>query len=286
MDAFSSKLKHWTASLADPRLFQIFSLGILLATGAYFRDFSIRPEQVLLTFAACLLTQAACWTLTPSKPRTLRSAIITCFSVTLLLRADNLRHPITAATAIFEVHFAAARQASVQSGQFWRAPRAGDPARRLDIGRAMGPGHRLCRMDGWDGQYRDAAHAPRRYQLDVSGLLRRRTGAARHLAGAAMGRAGASVEQRRAAAVRLLHDLGPDDDPQPPARPRGPRGDGLRNRVRVAVLFLPDQRLVMGAANRGPVRSAVGQVVASAEISMEQRRRKQWKSGGQNPVGS
>ncbi len=69
MDAFSSKLKHWTGSFADPRLFQIFSLGILLAAGAYFRDFSIRPEQVVLTFAAGLLTQTACWRLTPSKPR-------------------------------------------------------------------------------------------------------------------------------------------------------------------------------------------------------------------------
>ena len=52
MDALSSKLKFWTASFADPRLFQIFSLGTLLAAGAYFRDFSIRPEQVVLTFAA------------------------------------------------------------------------------------------------------------------------------------------------------------------------------------------------------------------------------------------
>ncbi len=85
MDAFSSKLKLWTASFADPRLFQIFSLGILLAAGAYFRDFSIRPEQVVLTFASGLLTQAACWRLTPVKPRTLRSAIITCLSLTLLI---------------------------------------------------------------------------------------------------------------------------------------------------------------------------------------------------------
>ena len=110
MDAFSSKLKHWTASLTDPRLFQIFSLGVLLAAGAYFRDFSIRPAQVLLTFAAGLLTQAASWTLTPSKPRTLRSAIITCLSLTLLLRADNLlAHPIAAA--------AAAQKAADRSGR-------------------------------------------------------------------------------------------------------------------------------------------------------------------------
>jgi enediyne biosynthesis protein E5 len=103
MDAYSSKLKSWPipSALADPRLFQIFSLGILLAAGAYLRDFSIRPEQVVLTFAAGLLTQTACWRLTPSKPRTLRSAIITCLALSLLLRADNLlAHPIAAAAAI------------------------------------------------------------------------------------------------------------------------------------------------------------------------------------------
>ncbi len=102
MDAFSSKLKLWLCSFADPRLFQIFSLGILLAAGAYFRDFSIRPEQVVLTFAGGLLTQGACWRLNPSKPRSIRSAIISCLSLTLLLRADNLiAHPIAAAAAIY-----------------------------------------------------------------------------------------------------------------------------------------------------------------------------------------
>jgi len=101
MDAFSSTFKRWFGSFADLRLFQIFSLGILLVVGAYFRDFSIRHVQVLLTFAAGLLTQTACWRLTPSKPRSLRSAIITCLSLTLLLRADNLfAHPIAAAVAI------------------------------------------------------------------------------------------------------------------------------------------------------------------------------------------
>ena len=101
MDAFSSTLKRFPGSFADPRLFQIFSLGVLLAAGAYFRDFSLRPEQVLLTFAAGVLTQAACWTFTPSKPRTLRSAVITCLSLSLLLRADNLlAQPIAAAAAI------------------------------------------------------------------------------------------------------------------------------------------------------------------------------------------
>src|SRR5712692_4022004 len=89
------------SSLRDPRLFQIVALGILLSAGAYFRDFSIRPAQVLLTFAAGLAVQRGCWRVSPSKPRSYRSAIITCLSLTLLLRADNLfAHPIAAAIAI------------------------------------------------------------------------------------------------------------------------------------------------------------------------------------------
>ena len=101
MDASTSRWLRWPGSLSDPRLFQIFSLGILLSAGAYFRDFSLRPEQVVLTFASGLLIQRACWRLNPSKPRSYRSAIITCLSVALLLRADNLfAHPIAAAAAI------------------------------------------------------------------------------------------------------------------------------------------------------------------------------------------
>ena len=50
---------------SDPRLFQIFSLGILLATGVLLRDFSIRPAQFILTFAAAIVTQSMCWRLNP-----------------------------------------------------------------------------------------------------------------------------------------------------------------------------------------------------------------------------
>jgi enediyne biosynthesis protein E5 len=89
------------SEFADPRLLQIFSLGILLAIGAWFRDFSLCPAQIILTFAAGLVTQCACWPLTPGKPRSLRSAIITSLSLSLLVRADNLWvHPIAAAAAI------------------------------------------------------------------------------------------------------------------------------------------------------------------------------------------
>ncbi len=85
----------------DARLFQILFLGSLLAAGVALRDFSVKPAQVALTFATGLATQALC-------VRALRlprvgylSAIITCFSLSLLLRADNLwAHPVAAVLAI------------------------------------------------------------------------------------------------------------------------------------------------------------------------------------------
>ena len=48
--------RRWTAG-RDARSYQILFLGALLATGAWFRDFSIEPAQVLLTFASGLATQ-------------------------------------------------------------------------------------------------------------------------------------------------------------------------------------------------------------------------------------
>jgi Na+-transporting NADH:ubiquinone oxidoreductase subunit NqrB len=85
----------------DARVYQILFLGLLLMIGALLRDFSIRPEQIGLTFAAGLLTQTF-WI------RRLRlvhvnhmSAIITCFSLSLLLRADSLWvHPSAAILAL------------------------------------------------------------------------------------------------------------------------------------------------------------------------------------------
>ena len=88
-------------AFADPRIFQIIFLGILLAAGAYLRDFSLSTAQIILTFAAAIATQHLSFAMRPDVPRSYRSAIITGLSLTLLLRADNLWvHPIAAAAAI------------------------------------------------------------------------------------------------------------------------------------------------------------------------------------------
>jgi Na+-transporting NADH:ubiquinone oxidoreductase subunit NqrB len=85
----------------DARLFQIAFLATLLAIGVLARDFSLRPEQMALAFASGLSAQAF-WVrrLGLAKAGYL-SAVITCFGLSILLRADNLwAHPLAAAVAI------------------------------------------------------------------------------------------------------------------------------------------------------------------------------------------
>jgi len=85
----------------DPRLYQIAFLATLLTAGVWLRDFSLRPEQWLLTFASGLATQLICVHVLRLKRVGILSAVITCFGLTLLLRADNLWvHPLAAALAI------------------------------------------------------------------------------------------------------------------------------------------------------------------------------------------
>jgi Na+-translocating ferredoxin:NAD+ oxidoreductase RnfD subunit len=89
------------AALADPRIFQILFLGVLLAAGAWLRDFSIHPTQIVLTFAAALGTQHFLSHMSGQLPISYRSAFITALSLTLLLRADTMwAHPLAATAAI------------------------------------------------------------------------------------------------------------------------------------------------------------------------------------------
>ncbi|HXZ88322.1 MAG TPA: DUF2330 domain-containing protein [Candidatus Binataceae bacterium] len=88
------------SSTRDPRLLQILFLGLLLAAGAWTRDFAIRPAQIILTFAAALGCQRLCGR-SAGHPISWRSAFITGLGISLLLRADNLwAHPLAAAAAI------------------------------------------------------------------------------------------------------------------------------------------------------------------------------------------
>jgi len=85
----------------DARLYQIIFLAALLTTGVLLRDFALRPEQMALTFAAGLATQALCIRALGLKRVGYLSAAITCFGLSILLRADTLWvHPLAACIAI------------------------------------------------------------------------------------------------------------------------------------------------------------------------------------------
>lgn len=85
----------------DARLYQILFLATLLTIGVLARDFSLRAEQMALTFAAGVATQAMFVRLLGLRKVGFLSAIITCFGLSILLRADTLWvHPLAAFIAI------------------------------------------------------------------------------------------------------------------------------------------------------------------------------------------
>lgn len=87
--------------IADARLCQILFLGLLLTTGVLARDFSVRFEQVALTFAAAIAVQLACVRGLKLENVGVLSAIVTSFGLSILLRADSLWvHPLAATLAI------------------------------------------------------------------------------------------------------------------------------------------------------------------------------------------
>jgi len=87
--------------LRDARMFQIAFLATLLSIGVLLRDFSLLPAQTALTFVAGFATQSLWIRALGIRHRGALSALITCFGLSILLRADSLWvHPLAAALAI------------------------------------------------------------------------------------------------------------------------------------------------------------------------------------------
>ncbi len=85
----------------DARLFQIAFQAALLTVGVLVRDFALDPRQMALAFAAGLAVQWLWLRALGLEHKGVLSAIITCFGLSLLLRADTLWiHPFAAALAI------------------------------------------------------------------------------------------------------------------------------------------------------------------------------------------
>ncbi len=93
--------RPWRGVCSDARIFQIAFQAILLGVGVLVRDFALAPLQMALAFAAGLATQWLWLRTLKLEHRGNLSAIITCFGIALLLRADSLwAHPLAAALAI------------------------------------------------------------------------------------------------------------------------------------------------------------------------------------------
>jgi len=88
-------------SPCDARVYQIVFLALLLGTGVLARDFSLQPAQVVLTFAAGIATQLVWVRVLKLSGVGVLSAVITCFGLSVLLRADSLWvHPLAAAACL------------------------------------------------------------------------------------------------------------------------------------------------------------------------------------------
>jgi Na+-transporting NADH:ubiquinone oxidoreductase subunit NqrB len=74
-------------SLADARIWQIFSLGLLLTWGVAMLGFDQTPANIALIIATALATQWACGRYIAGVPFDPLSSLITSFSLCLLLRA-------------------------------------------------------------------------------------------------------------------------------------------------------------------------------------------------------
>lgn len=99
-----------TTKQYDPRLWQLLIMALLLGAGVWFRDFSLKPAQIVLTFSAGLLTQAFFLHTLKLQKHGFLSAAITCFGLCLLLRSATFWvHPAVAVLAIaskFSLRFA------------------------------------------------------------------------------------------------------------------------------------------------------------------------------------
>lgn len=76
-------------SLADARVWQIFSLGLLLTYGVTLLGFDQTPANIALIVTTALATQWLCGWAIAGRPFDPLSALITAFSLCLLLRASH-----------------------------------------------------------------------------------------------------------------------------------------------------------------------------------------------------
>jgi len=98
---FIASLRRMPRLPRDARIWQIAFQAVLLAIGVVARDFTLRPEQMLLCFVAGIAAQAFWVGRLRLRNVGWLSPVITCLGLSLLLRADSpWVHPLAAAIAI------------------------------------------------------------------------------------------------------------------------------------------------------------------------------------------
>jgi Na+-transporting NADH:ubiquinone oxidoreductase subunit NqrB len=74
---------------SDPRNFQIAFLSIFLATGLSFLEWTLPLTHLLSAFAGCLMVQSLFIRQKLAAPSSIKSALISAFSICLMLRSDR-----------------------------------------------------------------------------------------------------------------------------------------------------------------------------------------------------
>ena len=205
----------------DARWFQLLFLGSFLALGAWARDFALTGPQVLLTLVSAVLTQAAWqWGLNlPSKKRWdgYLSALVTSLGICILVRAEHLwAHPLLAGLAMSSKYLIRLGPPGCKSHVMNPANLAAYAAWAWVPGAWLSPGQ-------WGSESLAAlwfialggvvTQRVRRWgcQLGVFADLGAAAGRSFVVAGLRLeprrGDVVAATEQRRGAAVRLLHDF-------------------------------------------------------------------------------
>ena len=88
-------IRRWRPG--DPRLYQIATLGSLLAYGLFFLNFDITVARVVVLLATVIVTQAVCDRVAHQSAVNIRSALISGLSLCLLLRTNRSELAVLAA---------------------------------------------------------------------------------------------------------------------------------------------------------------------------------------------
>ncbi len=271
------RLCNWkvAGAFADPRIFQILFLGVLLAAGAWLRDFSLSTAQIILTFVAALAAQHLSFAMRPDAPRSYRSAIITAFSLTLLLRADNLWvHPAAASMAILSKPII-----RIRGKHLFNPANFGVIFAMLMLpGAWVSPGQwgQDVAIAGWMIAL-GAFVATRAHRADISWSFLACYVGAMAVRVLYLGQRWAVLDHQLMNGALLLFAFFMISDPM--TTPNHPRARALHAAIVAAIAFtwqfefLRPQRNVVGAVPLRAAGPAVGRDTARIEISMETIRR-------------